>query len=543
MAFIAADILATLSGPSGESGVRAVRETPANRSIGDRKSFSSAFRTARSEVGKSMVGEAGGARSVDKVDADTAAKEPKGLTGSTRPERSLAPSQGAEKAGTGGNDDKSADMTRADSKSSSQQHDGGADSQGQGPVPIASLMSAPAQPQTADQPEVQIETEPRLISDEASADGRSQHPLISHEAIESLSPPPEVGGNRFVLSRVGYPPEFFITRQSDPVEPQAHDDEPKFQGAAHGSEEVIETGGRGVADRGGAVSLDQDRIPRVPLSPEDPNTPIQGIQAPVGKAVSDGNGMGTNDETTNQEGRLIDASVPNQTVGSVRSLNDQGGALGASTEEFPSQGQQPDHDAPEQFSELWSHHNGRQIGAAEPKTSQPFVVDYTITHGSATPGTPSQAITAPGAPATTSGAPQVQPGVPMEEMARSTGIPGSRSVVVNVAQPDLGHVNIRVAMTNDVVHTYLSSDRLEVGQFFINGQDRLQTALQTSGLDLGQFRVDIDRQSGGRSFQQGSSQEQGQSWSQNAHGMGQEPHSEQQGQTRGTQHGLLNVVA
>jgi flagellar hook-length control protein FliK len=130
-----------------------------------------------------------------------------------------------------------------------------------------------------------------------------------------------------------------------------------------------------------------------------------------------------------------------------------------------------------------------------------------------------------------------------EDMAQSAGNPAMRSVVVNVNQPDLGHVNIRVAMTNDLVHTHFSSDRLEVGQFFINGQDRLQAALQASGLDMGQFRVDIDRQSGGRSFQQSSSQEHGQPWNQGSHGMGRESNLDQQDQTRGALHGLLNVVA
>lgn len=88
----------------------------------------------------------------------------------------------------------------------------------------------------------------------------------------------------------------------------------------------------------------------------------------------------------------------------------------------------------------------------------------------------------------------------------------SRSVVFEVAQTDLGRINVRVALVNEVVHTYLSSDRAEVGQFLINGQERLQTALQANGLEMGQFRVDIDRQNAGRSFQQGPSHDQGRSW-------------------------------
>jgi flagellar hook-length control protein FliK len=119
----------------------------------------------------------------------------------------------------------------------------------------------------------------------------------------------------------------------------------------------------------------------------------------------------------------------------------------------------------------------------------------------------------------------------------------TRSVVFDVTQPDLGHVNIRVAMTNDVVHTHLSTDRLEVGQFLVSGQDRLQAAFQANGLDMGQFRVDIDRQSAGRSFQQDSSQEQGHTWNQSSDELkwGQSP--DRQDEPRTSLHGLLNVVA
>jgi flagellar hook-length control protein FliK len=119
----------------------------------------------------------------------------------------------------------------------------------------------------------------------------------------------------------------------------------------------------------------------------------------------------------------------------------------------------------------------------------------------------------------------------------------TRSVVLDVAQPDLGHVNIRVAMTNDMVHTHLSADRLEVGQVFVNGQDRLQAALQANGLDMGQFRVDIDRQSAGRSFQQDSSQEQGHTGNHRSHDMKWGQSSDRQDDPRTSRHGLLNVVA
>jgi len=120
----------------------------------------------------------------------------------------------------------------------------------------------------------------------------------------------------------------------------------------------------------------------------------------------------------------------------------------------------------------------------------------------------------------------------------------SRSVVFEIAEPDLGRIHIRVAMANELVHAYLSSDRSEVGQFLINGQDRLQSALQSNGLDMGQFRVDIDRQSAGRSFQQGPPQDQSRMWQQASNGAPREAGFFERDKAVGLAYaGRLNVVA
>lgn len=542
MASIAADILSTFSGPSGDSGVQTVRETTASNSIGDRKRFSSVLQTARGEAGRTTILNADDARSVNKTDDGTHAEETTGLNDSTRPEQSHASSQTTEGASLSGKDDAVVGDRRTDVESSTRQNDGEADPQVQGPVLMASLISAHVQPQVVDRTEVQTETEPPLIGDEAGLERKSHHPLISHESIEPFSTPPETVGGRSSPSHVGTVSDFSSTQRSNPAEPRTNDDESGVQDAERETAEGIKDSGRVATDRGGSAPVSQDAIPRSPRSPQDPSIPLQVVQAHVGKTSLDGNVVVANNKAANHEGRPGDYSVSSQAATPVQSLGDQD-ALGASTEQSSSHGRQPGNAGPEQLNELWSRHNGRQMETAEPKISQPFVVDHAVANGSVAPGASSQAISAPGTPAPTSAVTQVQSGLSTEEMAQPTGVPGMRSVVVNVVQPDLGHVNIRVAMTNDVVHTHFSSDRLEVGQFFVNGQDRLQAALQASGLDLGQFRVDIDRQSGGRSFQQGSSQEQGQLWSQGSHEMGQELHSEQPGQTRGTLHGLLNVVA
>ena len=120
----------------------------------------------------------------------------------------------------------------------------------------------------------------------------------------------------------------------------------------------------------------------------------------------------------------------------------------------------------------------------------------------------------------------------------------SRSVVFEIAEPDLGRINIRVALANELVHAYLSPDRSEVGQFLMSGQDRLQAALQSNGLEMGQFRVDIDRQSAGRPFQQGSSQDQSRTWQQAPNGSPPETgFFERQNETSLSYAGRLNLVA
>jgi hypothetical protein len=149
-------------------------------------------------------------------------------------------------------------------------------------------------------------------------------------------------------------------------------------------------------------------------------------------------------------------------------------------------------------------------------------------------------------PQTTEGAHRVAPPVLPHEPADVPASPASRSVAFEVMQPDLGRINVRVAMAHDIVHTHISSDRADIGQLLVNGQDRLQAALQATGLDMGQFRVDIDRQSGGRAFQQSAYQDQD-------HGRGgNQPFSHQDGRHhsqaaqeggRSRRLGMLNLVA
>ncbi|NJN70360.1 MAG: hypothetical protein HC801_08860 [Nitrospira sp.] len=329
------------------------------------------------------------------------------------------------------------------------------------------------------------------------------------------------------------------------MELQTNDDGPGVQAIERSTEETVKDSTKVVADYRDPSPASKDSFLGSALPLEGPDIPHV-VQAHVGTTLVKGNVPVAKDATLQHDGSPVDHSAPLSAALHLPTLDDPE-ALGASTEQSFSREQQPGSDKSESFGELWSDHNERQSGNKETKIPQTFVVNHTVANGSlgesVSGGASSQSISASVAPTQASLSTPVQPGLRAEDIAQSAGNPAMRSVVVNVNQPDLGHVNIRVAMTNDLVHTHFSSDRLEVGQFFINGQDRLQTALQASGLDMGQFRVDIDRHNGGRSFQQSASQEHGQPWNEGSHGMGRESNLDQQDQTRGALHGLLNVVA
>ena len=205
----------------------------------------------------------------------------------------------------------------------------------------------------------------------------------------------------------------------------------------------------------------------------------------------------------------------------AQSLSDNGtGVSNANVKVLPG-GQQSGFDALKHFSQFWADHNNTSHDHAEVELPQAAVADRQVAGGqpaeSMLAGSHGRVVvnpspTPPPVPVVSQAPPVTPSPVPTDQSLHLM----SRSVVVDLSQPDLGHVNIRVAMMNDVVHTHLSADRPEVGQFLMSGQDRLQAAFQANGLDMGQFRVDIDRQGAGRSFQQGFSQEQGQSWNQHS---------------------------
>lgn len=545
MVLIPTDIFPTLSGALRDSGVRAVRDETPPKSVSGRKGFLSVLRSVRGEEGKATVREAEGARLVDKAEDGSRAKETKGLTDSTQPDRSHgSSSQAVERTSSDNSDDKNTDDAKTNLESSPQKSDVGSGSQEQGSAPISNLSSIPTEPQVVDQTEVQTETEPYPLNGATGLDRDSQHPLISYESTKSFGTTPEAIGAPFTNS-AGAPLHPPATQQPNLLEVQTNSDGLEVQGAEGAAAEAVNDSGKVAVDHGDSSSASGDSFLRSALSPKGPDI-SHVVQAHVGTTSLEENPLGAKDETLKHDGRPLNYSTPIPSAQHMATLGDHD-TLGTSTEQSFSHGHQPGSDGAEPSSELWSDDDKRQLGNRDTKVPQTFVVNHQVGNGSVGEsvlgGVPGQSISASAASTQASFSTHVQPSLRAEEMTQSAGNSAMRSVVVNVNQPDLGHVNIRIAMTNDLVHTHFSSDRLEVGQFFINGQDRLQAALQASGLDMGQFRVDIDRQSGGRSFQQGSSQESEQPWNQGSNGMGRESNSDQQDKARGARHGLLNVVA
>ncbi|NGZ03837.1 MAG: hypothetical protein CV090_12405 [Nitrospira sp. WS238] len=545
VALIAADILSTLSGPPEAGGPRSVRESSPPDAAGSRKSFSSVLRSVRGEVDRTAIREADGTRSAHKADERSNLKETKGLNGSTQPESSSDSSQATEKTIAGDKNDRPAGDTRTSLESSAGQNELASGSQDPRTGLISSPVAVSVQSQDVDQPDGQAETTPHLVGDEADGDASAQHPLIPHESSESFGTAPKATDSQLSTKNTDTSSSRGSTQQLNPSEPHTNHEGSVVQTAEQGTEAIHNENGKIVGNRNGHSTEYKDSIAGSPLSPHDPNVP-QAIQAQAGKVSLQEKVVGVSDGAMIVNERPIEPLTPIQPGSPPQALENHA-ALSTNLEQSFSQGGQPDNGRSWQLSELWASDHGSQTNNTEPMIQPSPIVDHPIAPasgvGSVAVGTTSQIHPTPGTPAPMSSDAHAKLGVPAENMVQAAGIPVTKSVVVNVAQPDLGNVNIRVAMTHDVVHTHFSSDRLEVGQFLINSQERLQTALQSSGMDMGQFRVDIDRQGAGRSFQQGASHEQSQSWSHGSQGMRQDAHSDQHDQSRGTLHGLLNVVA
>lgn len=82
------------------------------------------------------------------------------------------------------------------------------------------------------------------------------------------------------------------------------------------------------------------------------------------------------------------------------------------------------------------------------------------------------------------------------------GAPPVHAVQFDLPPTDLGRLRVRVVLSDQTVHTYMTTDRAELGQLLSSRQDQLGTQLSASGLDMGQFRVQVDHHGANHSGQE-----------------------------------------
>ena len=583
MDFSLADIIPKQSEVSGDRGARMSRAATSHNSSSSRKSFPAVLHGVRADERRMEAREADDVRSTTKSDRGFRSRETKeqnpsssqveraearSTNRSDRAPRSMErreqnpPSTQTERAdassseakvqeeGRSGDDvTRGAEDSRTAVEATAQSSQIGGDSQEQTSMPGVSLVlpQVPAQANVHTEGEGDVSEENHDAEREAkSGDGASKSPLISPRATNSAVKVSDLPADQ---AR----PE---NERSAPLDRPASEPDARVianSGDSHRAH-VIKPGSHMIVEDAGPETVNRAETRSVPLesqpgvTPSQPETIVRRVSpASVGMELPDGKPALSKSDSMMRDGGSSDHSAPAQMNWHVQSLRDAQDS-GVRMQWGFQQGQHSSANGAEHFSELWGEQHSPPHDQSETKLPQPTVIDRQVSGGSPTEslvaGAHGRVISSPPpsppTPPVVSSAPSSVPG---HDAAESSARFMARSVVLDVAQPGLGHVNIRVAMANDVVHTHLSTDRLEVGQFLISGQDRLQAAFQANGLDMGQFRVDIDRQSAGRSFQQDSSQEQGHTGNQRSHETkwGQNP--DRQDAPRASRHGLLNVVA
>ncbi len=507
MDFIVPDLLSATPAATSDGTVRAARSASFS-GPGVRKSFSSVLQGVRIEEKKGNTQEADSPRGSHKVEDRPDSKQAKGLnSGATETERSEA-TQARTSDSDESNDTQSQtmDSSREESESASSQSNFGSTAEGQMFVSMASASLSQAEAQMM-LSEVQ-ETHDGVgeIGREPSSSAASSPALVATDASVRLaeSRPHEQGTTSLPTAVLEQAKNSSLLLREDPHVTQSAE-----LGGTVGENGVMEK----AADSAQAHAAIQPSSSGGAISSSDHNM-ARLVQTHDGKLLP-GSQFDRNVAALDRgEPGVAHHSPDNQPSLLVLAQEDQE-KTGPRTQGITPHGQPVVVDQNELFSQSGHEHDGRQQGDPETKLFQGTTVDLSSMNGRTTGQyaavAHSQTISVPTAPAPTVSVPPAQAVSHVPDLTPTPTPSLLRSVVLDVAQPDLGHVNIRVAMMNESVHAHFSTDRAEVGQFLINGQDRLQTTLQASGLDMGQFRVDIDRQNGGRSFQQGLFQEQGQS--------------------------------
>ena len=98
---------------------------------------------------------------------------------------------------------------------------------------------------------------------------------------------------------------------------------------------------------------------------------------------------------------------------------------------------------------------------------------------------------------------------PLSQDTETAPAPLTHTVQFDLAPTDFGQLRVRLVLSEQTVHTHLTTDRAELGQMLTSRQEQLSTQLSTAGLDLGRFQVQVNQERAGQS---------GQEWPSQAHG-------------------------
>ncbi len=544
---------APLNVPLAPAGSPVTRSAVTSRTVNSsesssvEKGFSSVLHRVRSEEGKGGSSTTEDVRSSNKTEHPPRFKETKGLrASSSHIERSDTMSDQVTNESISKNGkDKDEKNSKAEPESS-QQGTVGSASEEQGLAVLASAIVVPGQGHVTSQTELDSKDDVQSAKSGDESVGGSAKPAVQASVLMNSSlTTPEPTESHFSDHDAVTPPQ---------SAPEQKVDASMTQKKANSQVALVDNKGLPiVVDQSGNKATEHVDTRPVPIEAQAEAT-ISSLPEPGAQRVAQ---VSTDTMVSDVKSTLVKVvATEGKNLPPAASPIDQPHAFAQPSGEQEDPSSKPQVVLPheqyvndertEHISEWWADQHGRQPSTPENQASQmkadPLPVMNGQTVESFAVASQSQATLAP---TTSSGSPtsHTHPPLPVVELSPQPLASTIRSVVVDVAQPDLGHVNIRVAMMNDSVHAHFSTDRTEVGQFLINGQDRLQTTLQASGLDMGQFRVDIDRQNGGRSFQQGLFQEQGQSGHQGFQGGAKEQARGWSDDTRSLLQGRLNLVA
>lgn len=572
MDFIAADICSPPSRSPVDGSPRSVRTPSPPSSSGIRKHFPAVLQRVHREEGRVDRREADDIRSPDTSHNKHQVNEARGRDGSSvRTDHVDGPSSKRSERDRSDKDmSKSVKGSRKDGAFATVENDARSDSHSSEVQPASAQTSHPIATHTINQEQIRKGKSPRSSEDE--------HEATTVSSMSTLIPPETAMASMTALEthKGASSTDRAATQSKDQPEQASVMSTPPTEGAQadlilKGDPQAVVGGAdtkTAVADvETHAASSGQETGRSRPQSdvlsqresnlhsgqapngagiirPVNDSTQIADGVTPAGPAFSHSEGRAPSH--SDKDNLELKAEALLLLKNPARSLNDDGEGESKVSAALL-RGHQASFDVMKQLSELRAGQNNSQRDQAETELPQTAVAPHQVTSGQPTESIMSGAHGVAGSslppPPATPFASHAQPTMLGHDLADKSVQVMARSVVFDVAQPDLGHVNIRVAMANDVVHTHLSADRPEVGQFLINGQDRLQAAFQANGLDMGQFRVDIDRQGAGRSFHHGPSQEQGQTWDQGSQGMTWGQGQDRQDEPRTSLHGLLNVVA